>query len=312
MTIPSVTGRRARSPGQFNLAATTETCRYITLDRRLQLLSIMSAHWFQQFAGRFGFPHNYTCIDLETNGVKPTSSQICSIGHTIVRDGVPIETKEVYLNWPDFPDIDHLAFQRDLNNAERGMAAQGKPFHHTWDRLQSQGRPPMDVLTEYLEMFEAMEGRREVVVAHNGFRFDIELLQAHFHNWLDIPFVFDSALVYDTGIAEKASQLDEDDDPLPLVGETMQQFAWRIGALRRRGVYWALDRHCDEKYRLFEKASTAIDQAHSAGTDSLVLAYLVEEHKKLAGVAPHVNLDAAGQTLPVTPLNIQQDVDPSA
>lgn len=252
----------------------------------------MSAHWFQRFAGRFGFPHNYTCIDLETNGVKPDKHQICSIGHTVVRDGQAIETKEVYLNWPDFPDIDHIEFQRHLHDAERGMTAAGKPFHHTWDRLREQGRPPIEVLQEYLEMFEAIEARREIIVAHNGWRFDIELLQAHFHNWLDVPFMFDPELVYDTGIAEKASQLDESDDPLPLVGETLQQFAWRIGELRRRGVYWALDKYCDEQYGLFEKAGVAHELAHSAGSDSLVLHYLMEEHKKLAGVASKIDVSS--------------------
>jgi len=246
----------------------------------------MSKHWFERFAWRFGFPQNYTCIDLETNGVKPAESQICAVGHTIVRDGLPVETKEVYLNWPDFPDIDHIKFQQDLHNAERGMRAQGKPFHHTWERLQTQGKPPMEVLQQYLELVEAMEARREIIVAHNGWRFDIELLQAHFHNWLDIPFVFDDELVYDTGIAEKASQLDDVDDPLPIVGETLRQFAWRIGGLRRRGIYWALDKHCDEQYNLFEKAGVDRSQAHGAGADSLVLAYLMEEHKRLAGVAP--------------------------
>jgi hypothetical protein len=250
----------------------------------------MSNHWFERFAGRFGFPHNYTCVDLETNGVKPATHQICAIGHTIVRDGRPAETKEVFLNWPDFPDIDHLEFQRHLHDAERGMTGQGKPFHHTWERLQSQGRPPLEVLQKYLEMFEAMEARREILVAHNGWRFDIELFQAHFHNWLNIPFIFDPELVYDTGIAEKASQLDDYDDPLPLTGETLQQFSWRIGELPRRGVYWALDRYCDEQYGLFEKAGVDHSQAHSAGADSLVLAYLMEEHKKLAGVATKIDM----------------------
>ena len=270
------------------------TPRLLLLNKRLKLLAIMSDHWFQRFAGRFGFPHNYICVDLETNGVRPDHHSICSIGHTIVRDGRPIETKEVYLNWPDFPDIDHVQFQQELHDAEAGMARQGKPFHHTWARLQELGEPPIEVLQRYLEFFEAMESRREILVAHNGWRFDIELLQAHFHNWLDIPFIFDPELVYDTGIAEKASQLTEQDDPLPLPGETLQQFSWRIGGLRRRGIFWALDRYCDEQYNLFEKAGVDREQAHSAGADSLVLAALMEEHKRMAGVASKIDLAVDG------------------
>lgn len=264
----------------------------LNLDRRLKLLSIMSAHWFERFKGRFEFPNNYTCVDIETNGTDTERHQICSIGHTVVRDSEVVETSEAYLNWPDFPDIDHVMFRQNLNDAERGLTSRGKPFHHTWDRLQAQGRPPLEVLQEYLDLFEAMEQRREVLVAHNGWRFDIEFFQAHFHNWLQIPFHFDPELVYDTGIAEKASQLDEYDDPLPLAGETLQQFSWRIGELRRRGVFWALDSHCDQHYGLFKKAHVDHGMAHSAGADSKVLAYLVEEHKKLAGVAKKIDVSS--------------------
>jgi len=262
--------------------------RVIALSRQLQLVAKMSERWFQEFADRYGFPANYTCVDCETNGVDVERSLICSIGHTIVRDGVPIETREVYLNWPDFPDIDHEDFQRKLYQTQQAMQSRGKGFHHTWERLRNEGEDPIATLEQYLTMFEDMEERREVVVAHNGWRFDIELFQAHFHNFLRIPFVFEPELVYDSGIVEKASQLDDYDDPLPLPGETMQQWAWRIGELRRRGVMWSLEGHCDDKYRIFEKAGVGKEEAHAAGVDSLVLHYLVEEHRKLAGVAPLV------------------------
>jgi len=242
----------------------------------------MSDHWFQQFAGRFAFPDNYTCIDLETNGTNPERSAICVIGITVVRNNQPVSTDETYLNWPDCPDIDPVQFQEALQATETALRGRNQPFHHTWDRLQALGEPPRTVLENVLKMCEAMEARREILIAHNGWRFDIELLQAHFHNWLDIPFLFDPDLVYDTGIAEKASQLDDDDDPLPLIGETMQQFAWRIGALRRRGIFWALDRYCDQQYALFEKAGIDRSQAHSAGADSLLVHYLMQEHKRLA------------------------------
>lgn len=284
--------------------------KLVVLDRRRKLLSVLNDHWFQRFAGRYSFPRNYTTIDLETNGTNPEESAICSIGHTVVRDCKPVETSEVYLNWPNFPDIDHDAFQYQLNRAQHEMALQGKTLHHTWQKLKNEGKDPVVVLYSYLEMFEEMEQRREVLVAHNGWRFDIEMLQAHFHNWLHVPFQFDADLVFDTGISEKASQLEESDEPFPLPGETLQQFAWRIGDLRRRGIRWALDGYCDEQYHIFEKAGCDKASAHAAGTDSLVLHHLFEEHRKLAGLAQHVDLsdpdpqsimvDEDGQSYPET------------
>ena len=51
---------------------------------------------------------------------------------------------------------------------------------------------------------------------------------------------------------------------------------------------WSLDQHCEDKYQLFEKAGVAHSDAHRAGADSLVLHYLVEEHRKLAGLAADI------------------------
>lgn len=262
----------------------------VVLDRSRKLISLMSHHWFQQFASRFQFPRNYVTVDIETNGTNHEQDLICSIGHTVVREGRPVETSEAYLNWTLHPDIDQAALRASLIETQRVMESKGKPFHHTLEKLQADGQDPVMVLRAYLDMFEDMEARREVLVTHNGWRFDIEFLQAHFHNYLRIPFVFDQDLVFDTGIATKASQLEDYDDPLPVPGETMRQWAWRIGDLRRRGIFWALDGYCDEQFGLFKKAGVSSTLAHTAGTDSLVLAYLFEEHRKLAGLASHVDM----------------------
>lgn len=251
-------------------------------EQQRELLAIMSNHWFREFAGRYRFPENYICFDIETSGIDPANDYICSIGHTIVRDGVIGPYSESYLNWPDHPGIDTTQLKNSLLRVQNIMESRGKPFHHTWERLQRDGKPPLQVLADYLDLFETAEERQEVVVAHNGWRFDIEFLQAHFHDWLGISYVFSSELVYDTGVAEKASQLRDEDDPFPTPGETMQQFSWRIGNLQRRGIFWALDGYCDKQYNLFKKAGLDPGEAHGAGADSLLLAHLVEEHRKLA------------------------------
>jgi len=266
-----------------------KTAVRLALARPNQLVALMSRTWFKEFAQRFNFPANYTTVDLETTGISPEEHLICSIGHTRVRNHEIVETKEVYLNWPAFPGIDHDRVMQDLYNVERAMARKNKSFFHTWERLRNEGEDPVETLRYYLDMFEDMEARKEVLIAHNGWRFDCEFFQSHFHNFLRVPFSFHEDLVYDTGICEKASQLDDVDDPLPAPGETMQQWAWRIGELPRRGVYWALDKHCDETYGLFQKAGLDTSAAHAAGADSLVLHYLFQEHRRLAGLADQLD-----------------------
>lgn len=262
----------------------------LLLDRSKKLIAIMADHWFRNFRQHFAFPANYVAIDIETNGVNPESKFICAIGHTKVRGGRAIETDEVYLNWSRVKGVDCEKFKEDLLATERALLGRGKRFHHSWDTLCKRGKDPIKVLEQYLKMFESMEANNEVLVAHNGWRFDIEFFQAAFHNYLRIPFAFKPELVYDSGICEKASQLSDYDDPLPLQGETMQQFAWRIGELRRKGVFWALDGYCADKYGLWEKTGLDPNDAHAAGVDTLLLHALVEEHRKLASVTDRIDM----------------------
>lgn len=236
--------------------------------------------WFPLFAQHFAFPRNYTTIDLETNGLKPDEHEICVIGHTVVRDGKPVETKETYINWWAEPSVDHKAIEERLLATEAVMKAKGKTFLHTKEKLQSEGRPPKEVFEEYLKLFEDMEARSEILVSHNGINFDWPFLCAHFHNVLKIGWKFREDLVYDTGIVTKASQMAV--VPYPRPDETFYRFLYRVGKTPGKGIFWALDGYCDATFKLFEKAGLDKAQAHTAGMDSLITAYLYEEHRKLA------------------------------
>ena len=253
----------------------------------------MSKHWFEKFAGFFGFPENYTTIDLETNGLKlprkdARHSMICTFGWSVVRDRQIVETKEVAINWEESGLVDRDEFLTGLAGAEQGLRSKGREFHHTPAYLREYGVQPIDGLRQLLDLVETAEERKEVLVTQNGWRYDIVLMEAHFNNFLNISWKFLPNLVFDTGICEKASQLGDRDHPLPMPGETMKQFAWRIGELQRRGVMWALDGHCQERYGLFDKAGIPLSEAHRSGKDSVVLHHLFEEHRKLAGVADQV------------------------
>jgi len=268
--------------------------KVLLLDYRRKLLAVTTNFWFRQLSSRFGFPDNYTTLDLETTGLSPADDLICAIGYTTVAKRRPVETKEVILDWTRQPEVDQAKLRQDLLQTADAMQRQNKQHHYPYERLRAEGVDPLPALQDILARLEAMEQRREVLIAHNGWRFDVEFLQSHFYNWLRIDFRIDPELMYDSGICEKASQLPERCDPLPYAGESLQDFSWRIGNVRARGIRWALDSHCQEQYGLFEKAGIDQSQAHQAGTDSLLLYHLFETHRTLAGCASRVDLHDEG------------------
>jgi len=248
------------------------------------LIAVMVNHWFKKFAAKHNFPNDYTTLDIETSGFSPGRHLLCTYGYTIVRNRRPVETREVVLNWPDFGaqygvDLDHLS--DDLRAVEQAMTEKGQSMHHTWEYLK-RGIDPGLALDQLINLIEAAEARNEMLVTHNGWRFDIEFIRAHFHDYLKVRFTFEPNSVFDTGAMEKASQIDIGAEALPRADESMRDFSLRIANAYAPGVYWALDRHCDQRYGLFAAAGLTKEQAHNAAADSLLLHHLFEAHRKLA------------------------------
>ena len=249
------------------------------------LVALMSNYFFTQLAGCFDFPASYTTIDIETSGLDWDRNFICSIGHTKVRGGEAVENKEHYLNWTTHPEVDQFQFRKQLSDTEHYMVGQGKPFHHNYDVLAQYGEDPVQVLKDYLDMIEDCERRQEVMVLHNGWGFDIPYLSASFEKWLSVYYDFPANGVYDTGCVEKASQLEARYEPLPKEGENLRDFSLRIRDIRAKGVRWALDGHCENKYGLFGRCGIKMEEAHRSAVDSYITHILFEEHRRLAGIA---------------------------
>ena len=247
--------------------------------------------WFQNLTQYYTFPRDYTTIDLETNGLSPETCEICVLGHTAVRNGIPSTPSETYINWWADPDVDHAAIEKRLLDTEKVMktphsvTGKVKTFLHTKEKLLACGRPPKEVFAEYLQLFEDLEARNETLVSHNGVAFDLPFLVAHLHNVLRINWKFREDLVYDTGIIFKSSQMATVPQPKP--GETFYEFLRRVSRTPAKGVRWALDGHAEDTFHLREKAGVDESLAHTAGVDSLLTAYLYEEQRALAtaGVA---------------------------
>ena len=259
----------------------------VTLTRQQKMVSHMAGLWFKEFAKNFKFPSNYTCIDIETSGLFPQDDFICSVGYCVVRDHAIVDAGEHYLDWTRNNDVDHADLKKRLQKTQNVMEGLGKGFYHTYDILAKKGDDPVKVLSFYLDMFERMEQDKEVLVAHNGWAFDIEFLKSHFHNWLRVAYTFSPSLVYDSGVIEKASQLHADHDPLPLPNESLMDFTFRIAGVSA-GARWGLDSHCENAYKLSEKMAGCeyfTDGAdHQAGYDATKVHFLIEEHRLLSQV----------------------------
>ncbi len=186
------------------------------------------------------------------------------------------------LDWTKQPEMDQGAFAAALESTQRAMERQDKNFVHTYDWLQRNGDKPIPILQRYLELLEDAEQRNCRIVSHNGWRFDAKFLQIAFRDWLSVGWEWDPDALYDSGVAEKASQLPDTDNPLPQPHESMQDWALRVGGLRRRGIYWALDRYCEPKYGLLEKAAFDSSRLHESVYDAALLHYLYQEHRRQA------------------------------
>jgi len=246
---------------------------------------VVKLNWFQRFAQRFPYKSDYTCIDIETSGLSPATQQICTIGHMTVRDNRPVQAQWYALKWTQHPNIDQPAFAASLEMAQKGMEKQGKNFYHTWDWLDQHGEEPLTVLEKYLQLVEGAESNQELLIAHNGWRFDAEFLRQSWNKWLGVAWSFTDDAIYDSGVAEKACQLGPEDEPDPRPDESLQQWARRVGNKPRRGIYWALDRHCCPKYGLVDAAGFTDEDLHVSVKDAALLHYLYQAHKQQAEVA---------------------------
>ena len=232
-------------------------------------------------AGRFNFPTDFTVVDTETSGLSADRHLVCSIGLSTVRDGMVVENFEKYLNWTVHPSVDQTVLRQDLLDLAAHMEGKGNHLYHTYEALQKYGEPPLDVLNEFLVRFEALEDRKEVLVAHNG-SFDMAFLHTMFEKFLGVNYEFDMPFL-DSGSIVKAAQLPDSKHPRPKPGESVRDWSYRIRAIHARGVFWSLS-HCDHLFSLGEKIGVKQQDLHRAATDSYMVAALIRELRKIAGL----------------------------
>jgi DNA polymerase III epsilon subunit-like protein len=234
--------------------------------------------WFRTMRERYMcFPDDYVVFDVETTGLTPGDDLITQVGFCLVQDRNVEENGSSLLDWTRCEGVDQDWLRWRLAETKRQMEAKGKQNHMTYERLRDEGEDPLAVLKEYATLFGDAKDGGYYYLGHNALNFDIPFFQAHFTRW-GPQFNFDSALVVDTGLMEKAAQLNF----YPWPGESLVDFYARVYNWKKKGVFWSLDRNCVPKYKLDLIHGLDMTKAHDAGFDCILTHHLFEHYRELA------------------------------
>lgn len=236
------------------------------------------------------FPENYLVVDLETTGVNVTEDLPLQFGYCLVEKGKVVECKANDINWLDQCGINSAWVISRMDKARKSMTEKGKSYRMSVQRLQERGKPPIPSLVLLYELIRRIHDANGFILAHNGVNFDTPLISTVLREFLGVEFDFGENLVVDTGIIEKAIQLDE----TPLPNESLAVFSRRVGAIRAKGVYWALDGHCLPKYGLEKKMPVGAEM-HDAGHDAYAVHLLFETYRNLLKDFDEKGEDLEGQ-----------------
>ncbi len=226
------------------------------------------------------WPNDYTVFDTETTGFDPDSDLAVELGHCIIRNSKCVDKFSVILDWTQDKRIDQGWLKEKLISTKEDIEAHsdghdGKTYIFDYEYLATKGLNPSYVLATYKDIFHTAADNNETLVGHNV-SFDISFLENHFVKYTNGPFVFGENIL-DTGIIEKASQIDRQ----KWEGESFNRFSQRIRGIRFKGLRWSLE-YCMQKYRLIEKYDIDMSLAHTAAHDCYMTHLLLEEMKILS------------------------------
>ena len=241
-------------------------------------------HWSKGFRAQYGneFPTDYTSFDTETSGFNRSKDLIVEWGHCMVRDCKVTDRINIAVNWFGSGLVpDEWVEQRLLQVARKIKVNTGRTTHITAEYLRKKGVPVNEALPWIHEILSTLLDQGEMLVSHNGWNYDVSMLENHFRDFLEDEFVFPDNQMFDTGAIEKASQVEDDINFRPQPGETMKAYFKRVAYRPAKGIKWNLDM-CVEKYRLVERYGVDPNATHQAGHDAWLLHFLMEEFRGAA------------------------------
>lgn len=243
---------------------------------------MIASRWCPEFRRLYGdvWPETYAAIDIETTGFSREKDLVLEFGHCLVRGREPADRGSLVLDWSDHPVVPDWWVRERLDKLARRMQQDGRPWRLTYDYMRAEGVRADRALPYVLEFLEALRGSGTLLVGHNAYSFDEEMLAANFEGFLGVDgFRFGENELFDTGAVEKASQCPDDPEMLPRPGDTLESYFRRVVNRRVAGVKWSLDRHCLPKYGLAEKHGLDPSDCHSAGFDAYLTHLLMEEYR---------------------------------
>jgi len=228
----------------------------------------------------FSFPDSYAIIDCETTGFSREDDLIIDVGWMVVKENAVLHECSMLLDWSQH-DVDHAFLKDQLLRQATEYGRAGRQHHYSWERLCSEGLPPMEVLQAFaMFIYDYINKPGSMVIGHGFWNFDREMIDAHTNKFMGgyvLPWQPDS--IFDTGLLEKAAQ----SLVFPYAGETLDMWYTRINAHHIR-VKYNLEGHCVPKYHLIERYGADLAGMHTAACDCRLIYCLYDTYKQLTEV----------------------------
>jgi DNA polymerase III epsilon subunit-like protein len=239
------------------------------------------------FLRRFGdwlkFPDSYLVVDLETTGFSPHNDYIIDAGWAVVQNNTIVQQVGLLLDWRQVPNVSIDSIKKQLTKQEESYRQQGRPHYYPFERLCDEGENPIEVLHALGTLIHRyLHVDTSWIVGHAFWRFDRSFLDSHFNEYLSgYKMTWHPDGIFDTGLFEKAMQLDE----LPWPQDTLDSWLKRIDAIRAKGVKWSLEGHCVEKYEMLSRYNMDMSLMHTASFDCVLIGHLLDTFRQLGEIA---------------------------
>lgn len=246
----------------------------------------MTRNWYDA-AFRFlgGVPDRMLIYDLETNGLAVASDAtlITQFGYVLYEYGKVVATESFLFDWSQ-PDsgVDPDWFVDSLRQTAAGMAAKGKTYYTTPEKVAAYGQHPFELIPEMVALISDAIDEDYALVGFNTFAFDNPVLERHFR-YADIPMKMPVDRLFDVGLMEKARLMGWTP---PHPGECSRHdwyYEVSRAVIRQK---WSLAGPTAKEYGLSDAPGLDLANAHEAAFDcqltGLVLAAMAERAREPA------------------------------